>query len=110
MKQNNKLLTIFSLAGFLLFSCNKTEPNVAFTHTTMKPWFDTYCNSCHASGGSAAKEWKYDSNDFNNTIKNHISSIHSTVATQKSMPQGSTLSAVELQKFVDWYNAGYPIN
>jgi cytochrome c5 len=76
----------------------------------MKPWFDTYCKSCHASGGSAANKWKYDSDDFNNTIKNQISSIHSTVVIQKSMPQGINLSAAELQKLIDWYNAGYPIN
>lgn len=76
----------------------------------MKPWFDSYCASCHATGTSAANKWLYDASDFNNTVKKHISSIHSEVVTKKSMPQGINLSAVELQKFVDWYAAGYPLN
>lgn len=90
-------------------SCTKKEPVVEFTHTTMRPWFDTYCKSCHASGGSNASDWKYDSGDFNNTVKKYISDIKRTVADNKSMPKGTTLSSAELQKFVDWYNAGYPV-
>lgn len=91
-------------------SCTKKEPVVPFTHATMKPWFDTYCLSCHGSGKSDADAWEYNSNDFNNCIKKYIGDIKKEVVDKKSMPKGNSLSASELQVFIDWYNAGYPIN
>lgn len=102
-------LSVWLCLIMLVSSCTKKEPVVEFTHTTMRPWFDTYCKSCHASGGSNSGDWKYNSADFNNTVKKYISDIKRTVVDKKSMPQGTTLSATELQKFVDWYNAGYPV-
>lgn len=101
-------MVIISCLG--TYSCSKKEPVVEFTNTTMRPWFDTYCKSCHQSGGSADNKWKYDAADFNNTVKKYISSIKKEVADKKTMPEGQTLSASELQKFNDWYNAGYPVN
>ncbi|MBL7772898.1 MAG: cytochrome c [Chitinophagaceae bacterium] len=101
---------LLGITVFSLYSCSKKEPVVEFTNTTMRTWFDTYCKSCHQSGGSASKDWKYDAADFNNTIKKYIGDIKKEVADKKSMPEGQTLSASELQKFVDWYNAGYPVN
>lgn len=108
MKKITLALLVVSAMG--IYSCTKKEPVVEFTNTTMRAWFDTYCKSCHQSGGSAAKNWKYDGSDFNNTIKKYISDIKKEVVDKKSMPEGQTLSTAELQKFIDWYNAGYPVN
>ena len=110
LKKNNvrKGLVLIILFCAVLVGCNKKEAVVPFTHATMKPWFDTHCKNCHADGGSAIKDWEYDSDDFNNTIKKYISDIHHEVAVSKSMPPNG-LNASDLQAFVDWYNAGYPI-
>ncbi len=101
------ILFVFVSFGFIFSSCKK-EPKAEFKHAAMKPWFDTHCKSCHGKGGSAVLKWKYDSDDFNNTIKNKMDDIHKEVAVNKSMPPNG-ITAAELQKFVDWYNAGYPI-
>ncbi len=109
MKRN---LIIVSIA-FIVISiaaCKKSCTKVAFTHATMKPWFDTYCASCHASGKSNAGKWLYDPADFTCTIKNNMDNIHSEVAVKKTMPPGGSMTTAELQKFIDWYNAGFPIN
>lgn len=89
-------------------SCKKSSSTAAFEHSTMKPWFDNYCASCHASGKANASNWKYDATDYDNSIKGKISKIYSTVYTNKSMPQGSTVSTTDMAAFKSWYDAGYP--
>ena len=43
-------------------------------------------------------------------LKNSIHDIYETVYVKKSMPQGTSLSASDLQAFKSWYDAGYPSN
>jgi cytochrome c5 len=100
------LFTTIILIGIVLSSCKKSSNNVAFTNATMKPWFDTNCSSCHASGKSDAKKWLYDAND-ETTIQNNISSIYKAVYTSKTMPP-TGISAAELAKFKSWYDSGHP--
>lgn len=99
------LFAIFGIVLFITNSCNKAS-DVPFEHATMKPFFDSQCASCHASGGSASSSWKYNSNDYS-TIKNHISSIYQNVYVRKTMPP-SGISTTELNAFKAWYDAGYP--
>jgi cytochrome c5 len=98
------LVAVCVSAVFFATSCKKAK--VAFEHASMKPWFDTYCASCHASGKSNATAWLYDPADFNGSIKTHISHIYQEVYIKKSMPP-SGMSQTELTKFNDWYTAGY---
>jgi mono/diheme cytochrome c family protein len=102
------------ISAMVVTSCKKTATatttGTAFTHATMKPWFDSYCASCHASGKSDSGKWLYNPNDYENSIKASISSLYRTIYSQKSMPQGQTLSASELASFKTWYDAGYPTN
>lgn len=103
------LLFVFAIASIAIGagSCKKSS-NVVFEHATMKPWFDKYCASCHASGKSNAGDWKYDAADYDGTIKNKISKIYQTVYTNKTMPKGTTLSQTDLDAFKSWYDGGYP--
>jgi mono/diheme cytochrome c family protein len=77
---------------------------VAFSHATIKPLFDTYCASCHTTAGN---NWIYNPADYA-SIKNSIAKLYSEVYKNKTMPQGTKLSASELAAFKDWYDAGYP--
>ena len=86
-------------------ACKKTE----FTNPTMVPWFDTNCKSCHAAGNSNAKDWKYDSKNFEKSISKHKSELKDEVLLKKSMPPGG-LSQTELDKFQAWFDAGCPAN
>lgn len=102
-------VAMIALIGFGFSSCTKTSTttNTAFTHATMKPWFDSYCASCHASGASDAGKWLYDPTDYTGSISDHISSIYREVYINKSMPVGIQLSSSELSSFKSWYDAGY---
>ncbi|MFN8355158.1 MAG: hypothetical protein U0Y10_11960 [Spirosomataceae bacterium] len=84
-----------------------TETAVAFEHATMKPWFDTYCASCHASGKSNYRDWLYDPTNYTSSIKGNIAKIYSEVYVLKSMPEGTKLSSADLATFKTWYDAGY---
>jgi cytochrome c5 len=103
----NSALGFAVLAVFIIvygLSCKKAK--VDFAHASMKPWFDTYCASCHAAGKSDAGKWLYDASDFNGSIKDNIAEIYKLVYVNKSMPP-SGITQAELAKFNDWYNAGY---
>jgi cytochrome c5 len=103
-------LKIIGLAAIcvsgIFFASSCTKSKVAFEHASMKPWFDNYCASCHASGKANAGKWLYDPADFNGSIKARISSIYQLVYITKSMPP-SGISQAEATKFNDWYTAGY---
>lgn len=90
-------------------SCKKdsTTSKVAFTHATVKPWFDSRCASCHGSGKANAADWLYDPSDYDGSIKAHIESLKKAVVVDQSMPQGTWLSS-DSSTFMAWYNAGYP--
>ena len=111
--RQSKILVTFLMVGLLLIgvqSCQKTSTGTAFTNTTMKPWFDDNCASCHASGKKNADEWLYNASNYESSIKSEISSIYSEVYTRRSMPEGYSLSTDELNKFKTWYDDGYPSN
>lgn len=96
-----------------LGSCKKEDTTsgtttVAFEHATIKPLFDKYCASCHASGKSNANQWLYNAADYNASIKAAISNLYKSVYTNKTMPQGATLTTAELTSFKSWYDSGYP--
>jgi hypothetical protein len=103
-------LASIAFIGISISSCKKssTSSKTAFTHSTMKPWFDSYCANCHASGMSDAGKWLYDPSDYTSSIENQISSIYREVYINKSMPVGVQLSSSELNSFKSWYDAGYP--
>jgi len=103
-------LASVAIIGFSISSCTKTTTSskTAFTNATMKPWFDSYCASCHASGKSDAGKWLYDATDYNGSIQSSMSSIYRTVYINRSMPVGVQLSSSELNSFKSWYDAGYP--
>lgn len=103
-------LASVAIIGFSISSCTKTTTSskTAFTNATMKPWFDSYCASCHASGMSDAAKWLYDPADYTSSIENQISTIYREVYVNKSMPVGVQLSSSELNSFKSWYDAGYP--
>lgn len=110
-----KGLTVLTVIGLIISSCSSSSDTVtpsttgtAFTEATMKPWFDTYCASCHASGKSNYKDWLYNPANYETSIKANISKLYSEVYTRKSMPEGTKLSTAELAKFKTWYDAGYP--
>lgn len=112
----NLILASFLITISLFFtacSTSSVEPTsttnaVAFEHATMKPFFDTYCASCHASGKSNYKDWPYVPSDYNSSIKGHISTIYNEVYVRKTMPEGTKLTTTELAAFKAWYDAGYP--
>lgn len=105
-----KYRTILLISGMTLLmgiiSCKKDK--TAFEHSVMKPWFDSNCNTCHGKGKSNAADWQYDASDYNKSIKANIDNLYKVVYTNKTMPQGSTLNQTELDKFKNWYDAGYP--
>lgn len=106
-------LASIAFIGISISSCKKsstsnTSSKTAFTHSTMKPWFDSYCANCHASGMSDAGKWLYDPSDYTPSIESQISSIYREVYINKSMPVGVQLSSSELNSFKSWYDAGYP--
>jgi hypothetical protein len=103
-------LASVAIIGFSISSCTKTTTSskTVFTNATMKPWFDSYCASCHASGMSDAGKWLYDPADYTSSIENQISTIYREVYVNKSMPVGVQLSSSELNSFKSWYDAGYP--
>jgi mono/diheme cytochrome c family protein len=103
-------LASFAFIGFSISSCKKTNitTKTAFTHSTMKPLFDSYCASCHASGKSDSGRWLYDPSDYTGSIQASISSIYNSVYINKTMPVGLKLSSSELNSFKSWYDAGYP--
>ncbi len=90
-----------------LFSASCSKDSTAFEHTTMRPWFDSKCGSCHGSGGSNRIQWAYDPNDYTGSIKGKISKIYSVVYNKRSMPPGGA-TQTELDAFKAWYDAGYP--
>jgi mono/diheme cytochrome c family protein len=113
--RNNSVSFFVVIICFLVlsFSCKKTittTTKIAFTNATMKPWFDTNCASCHASGKPNSSEWLYDASNYESTIKIDISEIYREVYIKKSMPVGTSLTTVELSKFKTWYDAGYSAN
>lgn len=105
---NLKKILLLSSSAVLMFASSCKKDKTAFTNSTMKPWFDSYCKSCHGSGGANSGDWKYDPTDYSSSIKSKISDIYRVVYTQKTMPQGTTLTQAELDKFKSWYDSGYP--
>lgn len=118
MNQKSVILSGFFLMAFSLFtisSCTQGstvddsgDTTVAFTNATMKPWFDTHCSSCHASGGVNARDWTYNPSN-EKSVQSYISDIYKEVYVRKSMPPGG-ISTAELNKFKAWYDAGHPSN
>jgi hypothetical protein len=94
-------------------SCSKQHEagpmNIAFEHATMRPWFDTNCASCHATGKSNYLAWHYNSADYEASFDDHeIHHIYEKVYVEKSMPKDKLLSDSEMKKFKDWFEAGFP--
>lgn len=86
----------------------KSNETTTFTNSTMKPWFETNCASCHANGAYNAGSWLYDpSND--KSIQDHIEHIYDAVYVKKNMPP-SGMSQADIDKFKAWYDAGHPSN
>lgn len=115
MQKLNKRVNQFVITSCLIVlasSCQKTSntDKIAFTNTSVKTIFDTKCASCHNASGSNSGAWLYDPSDYTTSIKNRIQKLYETVYVKKSMPQGASLSAADLQAFKSWYDAGYPSN
>ena len=91
----------------ITYSCGSQVDKISFTHPTMKPWFDSNCSRCHASGNIASNKWTYDANDYDGSIKTHIDHIYQVVYTDKIMPP-TGLDSTNLANFKAWYDAGYP--
>ncbi len=115
-KLSKKMSGVVVLGMATLFSCTissveptstETSTAVAFEHATMKPFFDTYCSSCHASGKSNYRDWLYDASNYTTSIKANIATLHNQVYVRKSMPENTTLSTAQLAAFKAWYDAGY---
>lgn len=113
------LLFVFVSVFFIAASCSTSTDEtvtpddtstatIAFEHATMKPLFDKYCASCHASGKSDSRDWLYNPANYTSSIKASIGTLYKEVYTRKSMPEGATLAAAELSAFKAWYDAGYP--
>jgi mono/diheme cytochrome c family protein len=108
-------VALLGMTTFVSCTTSTVEPTttdtsttkVAFEHATMKPFFDTYCASCHASGKSNYKDWLYDATDYATSIKGHISTIYTEVYVRKTMPENTTLTTAQLAAFKAWYDAGY---
>ena len=74
--------------------CKKSS-ETDLVHATMRPWFDKNCKSCHGSGGSNRSAWLYNPDNYDGSIKKHISHIFKEVYINKSMPP-SGLSQAEM--------------
>jgi hypothetical protein len=108
MNKRTVLAIAAACLGVLFYaSCTKSCTKLSFTQSTMKPWFDKYCLSCHGTGKSNASEWKYDPEDYTCTIKNNIDNIYNQVYVNKKMPP-SSVTAADLAAFKAWYDAGAP--
>ena len=114
-----KMVAAMMLVAIIVSSCvnagdvtpastTTTTTTTVFEHAIMKPWFDTYCASCHATGKSNARDWLYNPANYESSIKGVITNLRSQVVTLRAMPQGISLSAAELNKFKTWYDAGFP--
>ncbi|MFM7765413.1 MAG: c-type cytochrome [Sphingomonadales bacterium] len=103
------IIMVLSLVSFVVIGLNscKKSSGTAFEHSTMRPWFDKNCQSCHGSGGSKSGAWSYNSDNYESSIKKHISHLYQAVYVNKSMPPGG-LTQAELDQFKTWYDAGYP--
>ncbi len=86
--------------------CQKSS-GTGFEHATMRPWFDRNCGSCHGSKGSNRNAWAYNPDNYEASLKKHISHLYQEVYINKSMPP-SGLSQAEMNQFKAWYDAGYP--
>jgi len=102
-------VVLFSVM-IVLHSCKKESdgPKVAFTHSTMKPWFDTNCAGCHANGAANAGSWLYDPTDYEGSIQTHLSHINEQVINGAMPLPPQSLTSQELQDFNNWYLAGGP--
>jgi mono/diheme cytochrome c family protein len=108
MKRNGlTLVALLFTSIFGLMHCKKST-GTGFEHAIMRPWFDKNCQSCHGSGGSNSRNWSYNPDDYESSIKKHASHIYEVVYTQKSMPPAG-LTQNELEQFKAWYDAGYPV-
>lgn len=90
----------------VLSNCKKSSAT-AFEHTTMKPWFDKNCKTCHGSGGRNSGDWSYNPENYETSIKNKIQQLYQEVYVNRSMPPAG-LTQAELDQFKAWYDAGYP--
>ncbi|MFN8347778.1 MAG: hypothetical protein U0X91_22425 [Spirosomataceae bacterium] len=104
------LVTLFSCTTSSVAPAEDTTTKVAFSNASMKPFFDTYCTECHASGKSNYKDWLYDPTNYTTSIKASITTIYNEVYVRKTMPENTTLTAAQLAAFKAWYDAGYPAN
>ncbi|RDB05989.1 hypothetical protein [Runella aurantiaca] len=102
------------LAVALLASCKHDSDEVlpqkvAFGHTIMKPWFDTHCATCHATGRSNYLNWHYNPQDYAATFdKYYLPKIYERVYVKKDMPKDAVLSLAALETFKAWSDAGFP--
>ncbi|MFN5218102.1 MAG: hypothetical protein ACK5CL_04980 [Sphingomonadales bacterium] len=101
------LAFLFASGCIITLSRCKKSADSEFDHSVMRPWFDKNCKSCHGTGGSNRGAWSYDANNYESSIKKHISHIYQEVYINKSMPP-SGLSQAERDQFKAWYDAGYP--
>lgn len=103
---------VINILLVIISACQKNDSTTKtpFTNAAVKSIFDSKCASCHAASGFNPGAWLYDPTDYNTSIKNSIKKIYETVYLEKSMPQGTSLSASDLQVFKSWYDAGYPSN
>jgi len=105
--------TTFILIVVLLLSC-KNGPaevvphKVVFEHAIMKPWFDTHCATCHATGQSNYLNWHYNPQDFEATFEAfYITKIYNRVYVKKDMPKDKKLTEDEIVAFKNWYDTGF---
>lgn len=101
------LAFLFTSGCLISLSRCKKSADTGFEHSIMRPWFDKNCNSCHGTGGANRGAWSYDSENYESSIKTHISHLYNAVYIYKSMPP-SGLSQAERDQFKAWYDAGYP--
>jgi uncharacterized membrane protein len=107
-------LLIFSVS-LLATSCTfeKAAPlpvgctNTMFFSTDIKPLFDTYCITCHFSGGSGPGDFSLYAD-----IKTYSETIKYRVFVSKDMPQAGSpqLSQDDLNKLKCWLDQGAPNN
>lgn len=104
-KLHLSLALLAMAAASIVSSCETSEPT-AFTHPTMKAFFDNNCASCHKNGSYNSGAWLYDpSND--KSIQDHIKHIYDVVYVKKTMPPAG-LSTTDMEAFKAWYDAGHP--
>ncbi|NBP06809.1 MAG: hypothetical protein EBV15_11455 [Bacteroidetes bacterium] len=104
-----RIILVFPFLLLVVISLNSCEKSsgTAFEHATMRPWFDKNCKSCHGSGGGNSGAWSYNPDNYETSIKKHISHLYQDVYVNKSMPPAG-LTQAELDQFKTWYDAGYP--